>query len=119
MGSRTTPVPPLVGETRYLVHGVSWATYEALLHDFRERGPRMTYDRGGLEFMTALYPHERFCHLIGRLIDTFTLETNSPIHGGGSTTLRKAAVQRGLEPDESYWIQSEPLMRGKKDFDLE
>jgi Uma2 family endonuclease len=44
---------------------------------------------------------------------------NVPIHGGKSTTLKRELAQRGLEPDESYWVQNEPRMRGKKEFDLE
>jgi Uma2 family endonuclease len=104
---------------RFLVEGVSWASYESLLRDFRERGPRMTYDRGRLEFMMPLHPHESYGHLIGRLIEMFAFEMNIPIHGGRSTTLRRELAQRGLEPDESYWIQNEPRMRGKKELDLE
>src|SRR5262249_45118647 len=104
---------------RFLVEGVSWASYESLLHDFRERGARMTYDRGRLEFMMPLYPHESYGHLIGRLIEMFAFEMNIPIHGGRSTTLKRELLQHGLEPDESYWIQNEARMRGKKDLDLE
>src|SRR5262245_31075664 len=80
---------------RFLVEGVSWASYQSLLHDFREHGPRMTYDQGQLEFMMPLHPHEQYGHLIGRLIEMFTFEMNIPIHGGRSTTLKKELAQRG------------------------
>jgi Uma2 family endonuclease len=104
---------------RFLVENVSYATYESLLRDFREHGPRMTYDQGRLEFMMPLHPHESYGHLLGRLIEMFAFEMNIPLHGGRSTTLKRELAQRGLEPDESYWIQNEPRMRGKKDLDLE
>jgi Uma2 family endonuclease len=112
---------PFVGRAceRFLVEDVSWASYESLLHDFRERGPRMTYDRGRLEFMIPLHPHESYGHLLGRLIEMFAFEMNIPLHGGRSTTLKKELAQRGLEPDESYWIQNEARMRGKKDLHLD
>jgi Uma2 family endonuclease len=103
---------------RFLVEGVSWASYESLLHDFRERGARMTYDRGRLEFMMPLHPHESYGHLIGRLIEMFAFEMNIPIHGGRSTTLKRELLQRGLEPDESYWIQNEARMRADPPPDL-
>jgi Uma2 family endonuclease len=79
----------------------------------------MTYDRGRLEFMMPLHPHESYGHLLGRLIEMFAFEMNIPLHGGRSTTLKRELAQRGLEPDESYWIQNEPRMRGKKDLDLD
>lgn len=36
----------------------------------------------------------------------------------GSTTLKLELKRRGLEPDESYYVPSEPRMRGKLDFNL-
>jgi len=117
----TASKPRFLGKAceRFLVEGVSWASYESLLHDFRERGPRMTYDRSQLEFTRPLYPHELNAHLMRRMIDMFTFEMGIPVLGGKSTTLKKELAQRGLEPDESYWIQNEPRMRGKREFDLE
>ncbi len=37
---------------------------------------------------------------------------------GGSTTFRRCRKQRGLEPDNCYWIVSEPQVRGKLEIDL-
>src|SRR5262249_35357138 len=36
----------------------------------------------------------------------------------GSMTFKRRALKRGLEPDECYWIQNEPLMRHKDQVDL-
>ena len=36
----------------------------------------------------------------------------------GSMTFKRPRKQRGLEPDECYWIQNEPLVRGKDEIDL-
>ena len=117
-----TPAPPPMpspGE-RFLLHGVSWETYEALLRDFEASGSkvRMTYDRGDLEFMTVSFLHESWKKGLGRLIETLTLELNIPIRSGGNTTFRDQLAERGLEPDECYWVEHEPLVRGKRDLNL-
>ena len=41
-----------------------------------------------------------------------------PIRGGGSTTFKRSSVDRGLEPDECFWIQSEAAVRGKMELDF-
>lgn len=102
-----------------LLSPVSWGTYEALLKDLDSPGVRLTYDNGSLEIMTLGHGHERFSRLIGRLIESLTEELNIPIHSGGSTTFKREAKKRGLEPDECYWIQNELPMRGKREFDIE
>jgi Uma2 family endonuclease len=106
-------------EQRLVLHGVPWATYERLLRAFADRpGVRLTFDRGTLEIMTLSYEHERLVHLLDRLVVALTEELNLPLQGGGSTTLRRRRRKRGLEPDECYWIASEPRVRGKRTIDL-
>lgn len=112
-------VQTIAGEQRMLLCPVSWATYEALLKDLDSPGVRLTYDNGRLEIMTLGHGHEQFAKLIGRMIELLTFELNVPIHSGRSTTFKREAKKRGLEPDECYWIQNELAMRGKKDFDIE
>jgi Uma2 family endonuclease len=55
--------------------------------------------------------------LIGRFIETLSLELNIPIQSIGSTTLGKQLVERGFEPDESYYVTNEPVVRDKKTYD--
>ncbi|MGD0898627.1 MAG: Uma2 family endonuclease, partial [Thermoguttaceae bacterium] len=40
-----------------------------------------------------------------------------PISSGGSTTLKDELNQRGLEPDECFYVANEPRMRGRDDYD--
>jgi Uma2 family endonuclease len=103
---------------RVLLHGVSWATYEALLAEVENRGIRLTYDRGELEIMTPSNPHERYKSLIGRLIEAMTEELAIPIRSGGSTTFRSKLLEKGLEPDECYWVENEARMRMIRELDL-
>ena len=42
-----------------------------------------------------------------------------PLRSAGSVTLDQEDVNRGLEPDECFYIINEPLVRGKEELDLE
>jgi len=103
--------PP--AETRVILYGVSWSTYQALLADLGDHRGRLTYDRGTLEIMSPSEEHEGRKRLIGRFIEVFTEERNIDIKSMSSTTLQSELKERGHEPDESYYIQNEPVVRGK------
>src|SRR5438105_1246803 len=109
-----------VPATRHLVlAGVDWHTYTRLLHVFAERpSVRLTYDRGDLEIMSPLPEHESDADMLGRMVVVLTEELVLPIKAGRSSTFRKRRQQRGLEPDNSYWITSEPKVRGKRKINL-
>ncbi len=69
--------------------------------------------------MVVSYEHDRYKHILGRLIETLCFELDVEVCGGGSPTFKKQLKERGLEPDECYWITSELAMRGKLDFDID
>jgi Uma2 family endonuclease len=98
---------------------VSWEKYEQMAAWFEGTRFRLTYDRGELEIMTVSHPHEFGKHLIGRLLEALTEELAIEIHGGGSMTFQREDLDRGLEPDECYWIEHEPQMREVEDYDSE
>ena len=103
---------------RLLLDGEDWVTYQRLLRVFDERRHlRITFDRGALEIMTLSPEHERCKHLIGRLIETLTEELGLPIAGYDSMTLKRRRQQRGLEPDECYWIQHADRVRDLQTYD--
>lgn len=108
-----------LGEQRVLLDGINWEAYEALLRTWQDRRVRLTFDEGSLEIMSPLHRHEQYGRLIGRFVEMYTIGRKIPLHSGGSTTFKKEAKKRGLEPDESYWIQREAAMRGRKDFDID
>lgn len=104
---------------RFLLKNISWQTYEALLKDVESQpGLRLTYDQGILEIMTPLAPHERNSRLIGRLVEALTEELNIEICSFGSLTCKREDLARGLEPDECYYIQNEPVIRSLEQIDL-
>lgn len=113
----TTPLP--ISESKVLLQGVSWSTYQALVQDLAEKpNKRLTYDHQWLEIMTPLPEHEANKRLLGRIVEATTEELGLEIYSLGSTTWSREDLQRGLEPDECYYITAESQVRGKKRIDL-
>ena len=83
-------------ERRFLLHGVDWQGYEAMIGIVGDRPIRITYDRGDLELMSPSYDHERFKRLLGRIVETVAEEFRIPYVAAGSTTWRRKAKDRGL-----------------------
>ncbi len=110
------PAIPTMSESRILLRGIRWETYERLLDDAEQA--RLTYDRGDLEIMTPSRRHEAWKKLASRMIEAMTEELEVPISSGGSTTLVHPDLERGIEPDECYWVQNEARVRGNLDLDL-
>jgi Uma2 family endonuclease len=114
-----TSIPPRIAENRTLLTGIRWQTYQELLLDLSENpSKRLTYDQGLLEIMTPLPEHEVSKRLLGRLVESTTEELGLEIYSLGSTTWRREDLQKGLEPDECYYITQEAQVRGKTTFDL-
>ena len=95
---------------------IDWRTYSRLLRTFAEQpGVRMAYDHGDLEIMSPLLEHDYDGRFLGDLVVALTDELGLPLKRGGSTTLRRRLRQRGIEPDESFWIANAPRMAGRRD----
>ncbi|MEH2352420.1 Uma2 family endonuclease [Nostoc sp.] len=106
-------------EQRTVLQNISWETFEALLRDTGEnRGSRFAYDCGVLEIMTPLFEHENPKIQFDRLIFALAVELKIKIRSAGSTTLKRQPITKGIEPDTCYYIQNEPLIRGKQELDL-
>ncbi len=104
-----------------LLSPISWQTYENLLKDLDEDNRvRLIYNQGHLEIiMSPLLPlHEISSTLIHNFIIILGDELDIDIRSLGSTTLRRQDLQRGLEPDKSYYIQHESIVRDKQKLDL-
>ncbi|MBW4557369.1 MAG: Uma2 family endonuclease [Trichormus sp. ATA11-4-KO1] len=107
-------------EQRTVLHNVSWETFEALLRDTGEdRGSRFAYDCGTLEIMTPLFAHENPKSNLGNFIIALAEELDIEIRSAGSTTLKRRLANRGIEPDNCYYIQNEPAIRGQQILNLE
>ena len=120
--TKLTTTRSLEGEQRVVIRGVGWDGYEALLKVVGEGHVRITYDGKDAELMTLSRDHEDFKKLIGRLIETLTLELDLPCIGLSSMTCRRKAKEKGLEADECYYFANIPRIRGKRgnlDFDVD
>src|SRR5271168_751874 len=84
-----------------------------------DRPIRFTYDRGELEIMTVSPEHDRDKMWLARLFQVLTEELDIDIACYGSMTMRREDLERGMEPDQCFWVQHEPQIRGRTDIDLE
>lgn len=106
-------------EQRTVLRNISWETFETLLKETGEdRGSRFAYDCGTLEIMTPLFEHENPKSNFGNFIVALAEELNIEIKSAGSTTLKRRIANRGIEPDNCYYIQNEPAIRSNQTLDL-
>jgi Uma2 family endonuclease len=115
LGSRTRPVE---GERRFVLPDVGWDGYQTLLALVADRGVRLTYDRGDLELMSPLLIHERYKKLFAYMIEAITDELDLPRIAAGASTYNSQALNRGLEPDECYYLSIAALPRQTDRIDL-
>lgn len=126
MQTHTETAPPAAHHARpfesaqcVILHGISWETYERLLAEHQESsGTHFTYDRGRLEIMVLSAKHEAVKHVLALLVEVLAEELSIDVYGLGSTTFRRADLERGFEPDACFYIQQEALVRGKDEIDL-
>jgi len=109
-------VPP--GQ-RVLLQNVTWAELEAILEELGEhRAARIAYDRGMLEIMAPLPEHEDDKEIISDLVKALLEELDIEFRCLGSTTFKNQFMEKGIEPDQCFYIKNEALIRGKKRLDL-
>ncbi|MBD2438576.1 Uma2 family endonuclease [Nostoc sp. FACHB-110] len=108
-----------LAETRTVLKNISWQTFKTMLAEMGvERNSRLAYDNGIVEIMTPLMPHENSNRLIEGYILVLCEEFGLEVKSTGSLTLAREDLERGGEPDSSYYIQNEPLVRNKENIDL-
>lgn len=112
----TTAIP---GETRVLLENITWHTFKTILAEMgSERTNRITYNNGKIEIMTPLKPHESSNRLIEVFVGVLCEELGLEVNRVGSLTLTRDDLEYGAEPDSSYYIQNELLVREKENIDL-
>ena len=103
---------------RFVLRGVDWNVYEGILRALGDHRTRVTFDGRNIELMSPLSIHEFYIRMFDRLLAMLASEVRLPLRNGGSTTFRREDVERGLEPDSCFWIQSDLVIRGKRELDL-
>ena len=102
-----------------LRYNVSWQELEEILAEREDSSAtRLAYDRGTLEIIMPLPEHEYFKEIIGDLIKDLAEELDIDYESFGSTTWKREDKLAGVEPDNCFYIDKEPLIRGRLDIDL-
>ncbi len=103
-----------LGENRVTFHGLDWSAYQQMKSLLNERTrARLTFDRGTLEITMPSEPHEFYAELIGLFIRILVVESGLRLKSLRSTTLDRADLDRGTEPDNAYYIQNQPRVAGR------
>ncbi len=105
-------------EQRIVLNNVSWETYLALAAEDDRPGKRICYDQGVMEIMSPGKLHEDVGRLIGRFVEVYSEALRLPSASVKALTLRRDDMRQGLEADESFYIEHEPVVRGKAQIDL-
>jgi Uma2 family endonuclease len=106
-------------EGRLLLHDVGWNDYEAMLEIVGERHIRVTFDRGTMEVTMPSQRHEQAAQLFGLFVPRLAEELDVLYEPLGMTTWRKPDAEKGLEPDQCYYIQNQAVVRQRDVLDLD
>jgi len=103
---------------QFVFNGLTWKQYETLLDSLGERRLRHTYVEGSLEVVTPSYGHESSKSFVGGLVEMMCRLRRLPRQSAGSTTMKRKDFDRGLEPDECFFLgkDSAAAMRGKTQY---
>ncbi len=96
---------PEIGEVDQIVrlHGMNWWQFEAVLAIRGDNpAPKLAYANGTIELMSPSRRHERAKSSLGRLVEAYCFERGVYFDPVASTTLKNEAMEKGIEPDESY-----------------
>ena len=102
-------------EQSVVLEGLTWDSYTRFLEAFPEsHAVHFAYDKGKLEIMTLSYEHENYNRLLADIFTNIALEFGIEYTNAGSVTLQREDLKKGFEPDSSFYVENEPLIRGKK-----
>lgn len=106
-------------EQRIVLHDISWDTYERLLADHIDSSaPRFAYDRGELEILSPSIEHEEDNRTLALLVEIIAIEWSLRFRSVGSMTFKRQRLQKGFEPDSSFYVQNEGRVRGRRQIEL-
>ncbi len=112
-------IATIPAEQRVILQNISWQTFKTMLAEMGgNRNSRLAYDNGIVEILIPLMPHENSNRLIEVFVGVLCEELGLEIKRAGSLTMTRDDLERGAEPDSSYYIQNESLVRDKEHIDL-
>jgi len=91
---------------RFVLWQIGWDAYVKFVEALAGHHIRTTYDRGDLELMSPLPIHEAIKVWFGHFLLVLGEELDFPCWPVGGPTLRRRDQDRGLEPDDCYYLAS-------------
>lgn len=117
-GAPASSERPEPGEQRFLIRNIDWATYRKFADAVGERHYRLSFDGRDLELMTTHIAHDRYGRFLGDMVLVLAEETDKTLDCGGEFTMEREDLEQAIESDETFYLDNEPLVRGKKKLDL-
>jgi len=110
--------PPQSNAQHIVLENMTWDFYSRLLDQIGDQHLFVTYDRGRLEIMSPSRKHDKNGRMLAFIVPFIAERLGLEVDGSGSTTFRREDLERGLEPDECFYVANEPAVRGKEEIDL-
>jgi Uma2 family endonuclease len=102
-----------------VLRNTSWDFYQRFLQEVGDQNLRVTYSNGAMEINSPLPISEKLKKAIAQMVEIITLELEISRASMGSTTYFDDTIEKGLEPDECYYFENEPFVRGKDRINLQ
>jgi len=100
---------------------IDWDEYEHLLTQMESFHPghRLSYDRGRLIVVSPKREREFFKAFVSREAHVLAEELSLDIEATGATTMRRKHLMKGVEADESFYVQNAVRIIGHLELDLD
>lgn len=103
-----------------LFHDVPWEEFERFMDELGERSSlRIRYNNRRISLMAPSSGHEVPKAYIGDFVKYLLEYAGVEFSAQGSFTMRKQSVEKAVEADESFYIEHEAAVRGKKQISLD
>lgn len=103
---------------RFVVYDLAWKQYRQISDALTGTRVRLTYDRGVLELMTKSTLHGLLSQLYGDFLVILADEFDLPLRCTGDMTCDRADLERGTEPDQSYYLVNAPRILARVQIDF-
>lgn len=104
----------------FVIDNVTWDEYEEFLIDLDDSPyVRVFYDRGRMEVMSPARRHEKGKNVVKHLVTAIGFEYGVLLTCIASTTLKREPLERGAEPDDSFYIQNAARAIANQDENLD
>ncbi|MGH9799003.1 MAG: Uma2 family endonuclease [Blastocatellia bacterium] len=102
-----------------VMYNMSWDFYQRMLTEQEDTSsPRLTFNQGTLEIKVASFQHEQINRQLAELFTSIADELGIDFVHSGSTTFDREDLQRGFQPDSSFYTQNADQIRGKLRINL-